>query len=87
MTPWGSCQQIVPEEDGTCDYHRVERKSHDRSYHEKIAKNLLQPASSYLTPTEIAATLNGRYRGDGRRTDAYVSADPLLFDMEESHED
>lgn len=55
---------------------------HDRSYHEKIARNLLQPADSYLSKTEIDATLNGRYRGDGRRTDNYVSTDPLLYDPE-----
>jgi hypothetical protein len=73
----------VVEEDGTCDYHRREHKVHDRPYHEKIARNLLQPASAYLSPSEIAATMNGRYRGDARRLDVYVLPDPLLYELEE----
>lgn len=59
------------------------RKSHDRSYHEKIAKNLLQPVGTYLTESEILATMNGRYRGDERRLDVYVSHDPLNIDLPE----
>jgi hypothetical protein len=71
---------VVVYEDGTCSYHLNHVGPHDRSYHEKIAKNILQPADSYLSQTEIDATMNGRYRGDGRRLDPYVSADPLLWE-------
>lgn len=65
-----------------CSYHQVERTSHDRSYHEKIARNLLQPADSYLSATELDACMKGRYKGDGRRTDNYVLPDPLDIELE-----
>lgn len=63
-----------------CLYHQVIRRDHDWSYYEKIAKNLLQPAASYLNESELLATMCGRYRGDARRLDMYVLPDPLNYE-------
>lgn len=41
-----------------------------------------QPTWLYLSDSEANAVLNGRYRGDGRRVDQFVSSDPLLIDPE-----
>lgn len=53
----------------------------DQTYEEKIVKGLLEPTFAYLSPEEAEATVNGRYRGDGRRLDQYVVDDPLLIDL------
>lgn len=54
----------------------------DRCYEEKIVRNLLQPTWSYLTDTEAEASVNGRYRGDGRRLDLYVTDDGMGIDLD-----
>lgn len=41
-----------------------------------------QPTWLYMSDSEAHALLNGRYRGDGRRIDQYVTAEPLLIDPE-----
>lgn len=51
-------------------------------YHRKIDAGLLQPAATYLSDVEMRSCMNGRYRGDGRRTDVYVLPDPLNIDLE-----
>ena len=53
----------------------------DRFYEEKICRGLLQPTFDYLTDSEAEATVNGRYRGDGRRLDQFVDGDPMDIDM------
>lgn len=42
------------------------------------------PTWDYMTPAELHATVNGKYRGDGRRLDQYVSAEPLHVNIEEN---
>jgi hypothetical protein len=44
-------------------------------YHEKICKGLTVPTWDYLTDDEADAMLHGKYKGDGRRIDAYVVPD------------
>lgn len=51
-------------------------------YHEKLKAKLLQPVSTYLSEAELHAIIDGRYRGDGRKVDAYVMYDPLFIDLE-----
>lgn len=67
---------------GPCLYHQVEHEHEDRYYHEKIVKGLVQPAGSYLTRSQLHAVVSGRYRGDGRKVDAYVLYDPLDIHLE-----
>ena len=55
--------------------------SPDRYYHEKIVKGLTVPTWDWMTESEANAVLNGRYRGDGRRLDQYVTGDPLMVEL------
>lgn len=59
------------------------RKGWKCSYHQKLADRLLQPVDTYLSPAELHAIIDGRYRGDGRPVDKYVMYDPLLMDFPE----
>lgn len=52
----------------------------DRRYEEKICRGLIEPTWEYLTDGEAEACINGRYRGDGRRIDQFVSDEPMLID-------
>lgn len=45
----------------------------DCYYHTKVRAGLLEPLDAILTPAELEATMDGRFRGDGRRLDAYVT--------------
>lgn len=82
-TEWGRCQQPAIERLCSAHQHWADQNvTPDRSYHEKIAKGLTQPTWDYLSDSEANAVLNGRYRGDGRRVDQFVSGDPLLIDQE-----
>lgn len=71
-TKFGPCQQ---ETEGTCVYHR---RFHDPGfrpddyYHKKVVTGQVQPVETYLTPTELNATMRGRRRADGRRLDQYT---------------
>lgn len=56
----------------------------DGFYHEKIARGLTVPTFDYMSASEAHAVTNGKYRGDGRRLDQYVTADPLLIDLPEA---
>lgn len=49
----------------------------DPSYEQKIAMGLIQPTFEYMTDSEAEATVNGRYRGDGRRLDQFVTDEPM----------
>jgi hypothetical protein len=60
----------------------VRDRTPDPYYEEKVVRGLTQPTWDYLTPAEAHAVLNGRYRGDGRRIDQYVTDDPLGVDEE-----
>ncbi len=46
------------------------------------ARNLAQPAAAYLSEAQLHAVIGGRYRGDGRKVDAYVLWDTLDLDLE-----
>lgn len=52
----------------------------DPYYHEKVVRGLVEPTWDWMSESEAHAVLNGRYRGDGRRLDQWVSADPVGLD-------
>lgn len=60
----------------------MRNRTPDPYYEEKVVRGLISPTWDYLTPAEAHAVLNGRYRGDGRRIDQYISDDPLGIDEE-----
>jgi hypothetical protein len=57
--------------------HRVQP---DAYYERKVALGLTTPTWDWMSESEAEMTLNGRYRGDGRRLDQWVTGDPLLID-------
>jgi hypothetical protein len=46
-----------------------------------VVRGLIEPTWTYLSPAEMETCVNGRYRGDGRRLDQFVSDDPLLIEL------
>ena len=84
-TEWGKCQQPAAPDDFFCTVHRhfqESGKTPDRYWHEKVVTGKITPTVDWMRPSELHAVINGRYRGDGRRIDQYVTADPLLIDVE-----
>ena len=75
LSEWGRCQQ-KPTSSGLCSYHETATQvadfRHDRTYHEKIVKGLLEPSHDILTDVEVVSLCRGRARNDGRRTDLYT---------------
>lgn len=53
----------------------------DPYYEEKVVRGLIAPTWDWMSESEGAALLNGRYRGDGRRLDQWVTADPIGIDL------
>ena len=53
----------------------------DPYYEEKIVKRLVEPTWDWMTETEAEALINGRYRGDGRRIDQWITAEPLGVEL------
>lgn len=53
----------------------------DSFYERKLVLGLIQPTWAYMSDTEANAVLNGRYRGDGRRLDVWISDEPLGIDL------
>lgn len=51
-------------------------------YHEKVCKALTESTWSYLSDEEAKAMLKGKYKGDGRRIDAYVIPDQRSVEWE-----
>ena len=49
----------------------------DATYEQKLVLGLITPTWDSMSESEMEATLNGRYRGDGRRLDQYIVDDPL----------
>lgn len=85
ITPWGRCRQQSSTASDLCIAHlawSLRDREPDRYYEEKVARGLLVPTWDYLTTAEAHAVLNGRYRGDGRRIDQYITDDPLYIDEE-----
>jgi len=58
----------------------------DQEYERKIVAGLLSPTWSYMSHEEMEATVNGRYRGDGRRLDQYVTDEPMMIDLHDLKE-
>lgn len=86
-TEWGQChQKVLDPDDFFCTVHRHFQsrgvEPPDRYWHEKVVKGLITPTVDWMKPSELHAVINGRYRGDGRRVDQYVTGDPLLIDVE-----
>lgn len=76
-TIWGRCGQppSPTSEKGLCLSHdrwASRDVTPDPFYERKIVLNLTQPVDTYCSSAEIEASLNGRYRGDGRRIDVYA---------------
>ncbi len=69
VTPWGPCQQTVPE--GVCSFHADPRQSTDRYYHRKVALGLVTLTDT-LSKAEVRALLHGRRKNDGRAIDEWV---------------
>lgn len=69
-------------EDGPCSYHAHVHEHEDPYYARKIVLGLVQPAATYMSPSELHAVVAGRYRGDGRRIDRYVLFDSLDIDLD-----
>lgn len=83
-TEWGQCAQEASDP-WFCTVHRhfhETGREPDRYWHEKVAKGLITPTVDWMKDSELNAVINGRYRGDGRRLDQYVTGDPLLIDVE-----
>jgi hypothetical protein len=92
ITRWGRCLQPawLPSPTGRCRSHETWAAKGvvpDAGYHEKIVRRQLQPTWDYLSPAEIEATINGRYRGDGRRLDQYVTDEPLMIELHDPYDD
>jgi DNA-directed RNA polymerase specialized sigma24 family protein len=74
-TRWGRCAQPVVGA-GLCAAHEEWAGSDiqpDPEYHRRVVLGEVTPIQAKLSPVEINATMQGRYRGDGRRLDAYVT--------------
>lgn len=66
--------------DGLCRSHETWKRkgvTPDRFYERKLVLGQTQPTWDYMTDTEAEAVINGRYRGDGRRLDLYVTDEPM----------
>ena len=81
---WGRCQQRTHLESRKCSAHDVWDRigaTPDPYYHQKVVEGVISPTFDYLTDSEANASVKGRYRGDGRRLDQFVTGDPCLVDL------
>jgi hypothetical protein len=46
-----------------------------------VVLGLIEPTWDWMSDAEANALLNGRYRGDGRRLDQWVSGDPIGVEL------
>lgn len=85
-TAWGRCSQRTEHPSRLCSSHYrwslQPDKPVDPYYERKIVEGLLEPTWDWMDRHESHALLNGRYRGDGRRIDLWVTADPLSVELE-----
>lgn len=80
-TEWGRCQQTAITTLCSAHQHWLDLGvTPDVYYERKIALGLTTPTWDWMSESEAEAVINGRYRGDGRRLDQWVSAEPLLYD-------
>ncbi len=80
-TPFGKCRQRV--KSGLCGLHAEMRDRDirpDPEYHRKVVSGEREPIQSKLSVSEMNSTINGRYKGDGRRLDQWVT-EPLGYDQ------
>lgn len=78
-TRWGRCIQPAVGA-GWCPAHDEwdrEGIAPDPEYHRRVVLGEVTPIQAKLSPVEMSATMRGRYRGDGRRLDAYVTHQEL----------
>lgn len=81
---WGPCQQPVAGDEDLCAAHLewLERPvDPDPEYERAVVLGEKEPVQARFTRSEMDAVVWGRYRGDGRRLDAYVSFDPLEVEL------
>lgn len=84
-TEWGRCKQSRERDQRLCLVHQhFERTggTPDRYWHQKVVTGLITPTVEWMNQAELNAIINGRYRGDGRRIDQYITGDPLMIDTE-----
>lgn len=82
---WGRCMQPSLPDDDLCVFHLEVTElgtTPDPAYHRAVVLGEKQPIQAFLSRSEMEALINGRYRGDGRRLDAYVTADPIGYEHE-----
>lgn len=79
---WIRCVQPAVAGDDLCAAHLewAERNLWPDPAYELAVVRGKTPIQAVLTETEMDAVVNGRYKGDGRRLDAYVTADPIGFE-------
>lgn len=80
-TRWGRCAQPAAADARLCAAHeewRRERITPDPGYERRVVLGEIEPVVAKLSPAELKATMTGRYKGDGRRIDAYVTNDEPL---------
>lgn len=86
VKPWGKCKQPPLLDDLLCSSHRFwddhPEARIDGYYHEKIVKGITTPTWDWMSETEAHATINGRYRGDGRRIDQWTNPEPMGINPE-----
>lgn len=71
--------------DGLCSAHwywLTKEITPDKSYEMKVMTLLIEPTWDWMTEAEAHAVIQGRYKGDGRRLDSWVSHDPVLWNPE-----
>jgi len=84
-TRWGRCQQQQADGDKWCSTHRHfadTDRTPDEYWMEKVVTGKITPTRDWMSESELHAIINGRYRGDGRRIDQYITGDPLLIDTD-----
>lgn len=83
-TVWGRCEQTTTHVSGLCSAHlrwELTSTQPDPYYHEKIVRGLTTPTWDWMSEHEAHAVINGRYRGDARRLDQWVTGDPVGIDV------
>jgi hypothetical protein len=56
-------------------------KHPDPSYERKLVEGVIQSSWDTLSDTQANALLNGRYRGDARTLDDYVTDEPVGIEI------
>jgi len=76
---------MSPTSDEYCTAHerwlKLGVKHPDPTYERKLVEGLIESSWDTLTDTQANALLNGRYRGDCRTLDDYVTDEPIGIEI------